>query len=280
MMITGTTCMQKLQAELLTQYDAIEAKAIARVAAEEIFGKLLLQTQEALSATLLHEWEMLSTALKNGIPLQYALGRAWFMDLVLKVSPAVLIPRPETEELVEYIIRENRNAAMRILDIGTGSGCIPIALKRKFPHAQLTAWDVSDEALAIARENAAKYQTDIQFVQQDVFEPSAGITAQRYQLIVSNPPYIHPSEKKEMHAHVLDHEPHLALFTPETDVLIFYRRMITLAGTLLDGQLWFEVHAAHASAVAELLHAAHFSSIRILRDMQGKDRFVTGVHIA
>lgn len=267
--------MQDLAQSLLVYYDTSEAITIARIAAEEIFGKQSLRVPMEISTEQLHQWDAVHAKLITGMPLQYALSRAWFMDFTLKVSPDVLIPRPETEELVEKIIQQNTLTAPRILDIGTGSGCIALALKKSIPGAQVYACDISANALQLAEENARAYNLDITFFQHDILNASLQ-NLESFDIIVSNPPYIHPDEKTDMQQHVVLHEPHLALFTPSHDWLIFYRAIADICRSHLSGWLWFEVHAQAGELVAEILIERGFQHVSCLQDMQHKNRFVAG----
>lgn len=268
--------VQDLAQTLLNQYDATEAAAISRIAAEEIFGKQALRIPTDISDEQQQHWQEVRSQLISGVPLQYALGRAWFMDLTLKVTPDVLIPRPETEELVEKIIQQTQISKPRILDIGTGSGCIALALKKAMPDAQVSACDTSIAALQIAAENAQQHNLDVTFFQSDILQPDALQHLPTFDLIVSNPPYIHPDEKMDMEQHVLAHEPHLALFTPTEDMFIFYHAIADACISVLRGWLWFEIHAQGGDQVAEILRSRGFQEVTIHRDMQQKNRFVAG----
>lgn len=276
-MPTILTYTTQLQTALLDQYDDAEARAVVRIAGEEVFGKENVRINAEASSEAVAEWERVCAQLIAGVPLQYALGRAWFMDLTLKVTPDVLIPRPETEELVEMVIRENTVKAARILDIGTGSGCIALALQKHIPGAQVTGIDISVAAVAIARINADANDVPATFECVDIFDAASVDALPVYDLILSNPPYIHPDESVLMHRNVLDHEPHSALFTPADNAFIFYERIADVARTHLRGSLWFEISADTGAQVAEILRQRGFHDVRILRDMQQKERFVTGM---
>lgn len=196
------------------------------------------------------------------------------MERSYHVAPGVLIPRPETEELVEVMLREIPSDA-RILDIGTGSGCIAISLSKTFPNAKVTAWDVSEDALCIARRNNDDLQASVCFVKQDVLA-WRGDGGQCYDVIVSNPPYITELEKQEMERNVLDWEPFSALFVPNNDPLLFYRRIGELGRMMLvdGGRLYFEINRAYGEATAMMLCGQGYTGIRILKDISGNDRFV------
>lgn len=211
-----------------------------------------------------------------GEPVQYAVGRARFMGMDFKVSPAVLVPRPETEGLVDLIADDwNGRTDLSVLDLCTGSGCIAVALARTLPFSDVEAVDVSADALAVARENATALGARVRFVRADVL----GIRPERaagFDIIVSNPPYVCESEKKDMDARVLDYEPHIALFVPDNDPLEFYRPIAEYASQALkkDGMLYFEINPLFASDVAVLLKNTGFADVQIFRDYRAKQRFV------
>lgn len=207
-------------------------------------------------------------------PIQYVLGQAPFYGRLFKVRPGVLIPRPETEELVHRIVsRHQKNRALKILDIGTGSGCIAISLALELAGSRVMAVDVSEDALLLAKENAEQLQAEVQFIQANILKESPA-EAEGLDILVSNPPYVMEQEAQLMQPNVLEWEPHLALFVKNEDPLLFYRRITALATTYLKpgGCLYFEINEACGDGVAELLRQAGFTAIAILKDMQGKDR--------
>jgi release factor glutamine methyltransferase len=211
------------------------------------------------------------------------LGHAEFDGLTLEVTPEVLIPRPETAELVAWIAGDVQDGAQeapqteapRILDIGTGSGCIPIALKHRLPRAILTAWDISEGALQVARRNASALHAEVQFERCDVLqaEDAGGRT---FDVVVSNPPYICQKERAQMHRNVLDWEPSLALFVPDDDALRFYRRIARLGRIILapGGALYFEINRAYGGDTVEMLHGLGYRDITLKKDMEGNDRMI------
>lgn len=210
-----------------------------------------------------------------GEPVQYAVGRARFMGMDFKVSPAVLVPRPETEGLVDMIADDwSGRSDLAVLDLCTGSGCIAVALARALPFAQVEAVDVSADALAIARANAEALGAKVRFVQADVLTLGPERAAE-YDIIVSNPPYVCESEKKDMDARVLDYEPHIALFVPDSDPLRFYRPIAASASVALKpgGMLYFEINPMFAADIEATLSAAGFTDVRVSRDFRGKQRF-------
>lgn len=221
------------------------------------------------------ELENIIFRLQKNEPIQYIRGFAEFDGRRFKVAPGVLIPRPETVELVDLVARENTDAR-RLLDIGTGSGCIAISLDKKLPDAEVEAWDISEDALAIARENNKVLAADVTFLQRDVLSNDWEKTPS-FDVIVSNPPYVTEAEKKEMDANVLDWEPELALFVPDDDPLRFYRRIADLGRELLlpGGKLYFEINQAYGRETAHILEMNQYHDVRVIRDIFGKDRIVT-----
>jgi release factor glutamine methyltransferase len=218
--------------------------------------------------------------LQTGEPVQYILGHTEFYGLDFKVNPAVLIPRPETEELVEWAISSvssKQLAVGNILDIGTGSGCIAISLKKNLPDAQVSAIDISTEALQTAKENAHVNKVDINFIHADILNHSPLTT--HYSLIISNPPYVTPDDKKQMHTNVTDFEPHTALFVPENDPLIFYKAIADFASTHLEkgGLLLFEINENYGEQIVEILSNKLFNNIELRKDLNGRDRMVKAV---
>ncbi|MFZ4543890.1 MAG: peptide chain release factor N(5)-glutamine methyltransferase [Saprospiraceae bacterium] len=221
---------------------------------------------------------IIKTRLLNHEPVQYIIGEADFYGLKFEVDPSVLIPRQETEELVHWIIETCKSEALNnpaILDIGTGSGCIPITLKKKISKCIATGWDISEEALELADINAVKNQVEVTFAQQDILKINT-INSTNYDIIVSNPPYIPYSEKKLMKENVLQYEPELALFVSDNDALIFYRNIIKFAQSALSqgGFLFFECNEYTAVKVMQLLNNAIFSEVLLRKDLSGKDRMI------
>lgn len=214
--------------------------------------------------------------LKKYVPIQHVLGVTEFYGLKYRVTEDVLIPRQETEELVDLIVKRYRNFAVKILDIGSGSGCIPIALKKNLPMADVWSCDISPEALAIARENAELNSVDVSFSLFDILSfddfPAIG-----FDIIVSNPPYVTESEKALMHSNVLDYEPHLALFVTDQEPLLFYNNIVKRSKKLLtnDGAIFFEINEAYGLEVKSLLADNGFDA-EIVKDINGKDRIVQG----
>ena len=263
---------------LQESYSVQEAANLSRIVCFEMLGQTTIDyylgKDIILSSKEMQKLNGILARLLNFEPIQYIQGTARFLERSYHVAPGVLIPRPETEELVEVMLREIPSDA-RILDIGTGSGCIAISLSKAFPNAKVTAWDVSEDALCIARRNNDDLQASVCFVKQDVLA-WRGDGGQCYDVIVSNPPYITESEKQEMERNVLDWEPFSALFVPNNDPLLFYRRIGELGRMMLvdGGRLYFEINRAYGEATAMMLCGQGYTGIRILKDISGNDRFV------
>lgn len=263
---------------LQESYSVQEAANLSRIVCCEMLGQTTIDyylgKDIILSSKEMQKLNGILARLLNFEPIQYIQGTARFLERSYHVAPGVLIPRPETEELVEVMLREIPSDA-RILDIGTGSGCIAISLSKAFPNAKVTAWDVSEDALCIARRNNDDLQASVCFVKQDVLA-WRGDGGQCYDVIVSNPPYITESEKQEMERNVLDWEPFSALFVPNNDPLLFYRRIGELGRIMLvdGGRLYFEINRAYGEATAMMLCGQGYTGIRILKDISGNDRFV------
>ena len=263
---------------LQESYSVQEAANLSRSVCCEMLGQTTIDyylgKDIILSSKEMQKLNGILARLLNFEPIQYIQGTARFLERSYHVAPGVLIPRPETEELVEVMLREIPSDA-RILDIGTGSGCIAISLSKAFPNAKVTAWDVSEDALCIARRNNDDLQASVCFVKQDVLA-WRGDGGQCYDVIVSNPPYITESEKQEMERNVLDWEPFSALFVPNNDPLLFYRRIGELGRMMLvdGGRLYFEINRAYGEATAMMLCGQGYTGIRILKDISGNDRFV------
>lgn len=209
-------------------------------------------------------------------PLQYVLGEADFYDLVFAVNPNVLIPRPETEELVQLILSHHLDKKFSILDIGTGSGCIPISLKKHLPKAHVSGCDISREALALAKANAQRNGVEVNFFYCDILNKNHW-SENHYDVVVSNPPYVLNADKKTMRPNVLDFEPHLALFVADDDPLVFYKVIADFALQALNasGHLYFEIHEAYGAATQELLETKGFKNVIVHQDVFGKVRMIS-----
>lgn len=215
--------------------------------------------------------------LEKNVPIQYLLGEAYFYGMKFKIGPGVLIPRPETEELVDLILKEVPEGQFSVLDIGTGSGCIAIALAKHLPKASVTAIDISSVALDIARKNADLNNVKVEFIESDILK--TGFLENKWDVIVSNPPYVLISEMKNMQAHVVEHEPHNALFVPDKDPLLFYKKIAAVAKQSLNkkGKLFFEINEAFGRDTLHMLKSYEFGNIKLLQDIFGKDRMVSAV---
>lgn len=254
-----------------------------RILLEDLFG--IDQKQQLMEPDLRideFQYTLLNNAvnqLMEGVPVQYVTGKAWFDGLLFHVDESVLIPRPETEEMVQKIAAEIApDKPLRIWDVGTGSGCIAIALAKRFPLAEVVAFDVSEEALVTARGNAFFNEVNVSFVCDDILHPQSDFWFQPVDLVVSNPPYIRECEKAFMEHNVLDHEPHSALFVPDDDPLLFYRQILQLAKPQLhpDGAIWFEINEALGVEMISLCQEMGCQG-EVLEDYNGKHRFFTAV---
>jgi release factor glutamine methyltransferase len=271
--------------ELGSIYDTNELYAIFELVCEHYLGysktDTRLKFQENLNQSDVLKIYDTAKALKTGMPIQYIFGEADFYNLKFKVNNSTLIPRPETEELVDLIIKSQTTdniAPTTILDIGTGSGCIPIALKKNIPNSKVTGIDISKEALEVAKSNTVKNNVDVEFIKLDILSPfDSSLITHHLSLIVSNPPYVLNSEAKQMDARVLEHEPHLALFVEDTDPIIFYKRIIDLCTKHLEekGHLFFELNPMYANDVKKYANDSKiFNFTEIVKDMSGKERFL------
>lgn len=262
-------------------YEAHEAKAIAMLVAEQVLQRSRLQLSVDRRQPVSEEqWQAAAAIigrLQQHEPLQYVLGCVHFYGLELEVGPGVLIPRPETEELVDLIVRDHaRGQQLQILDVCTGSGCIAIALSAHLPAEKVYALDISEPALAIARTNALKYGQPISWLRQDILGQNLDLLPASLDIMVSNPPYVLEQEKTFMRKNVLTFEPHLALFVPDNNALLFYKRISELALKHLKpgGRLYFEINEQQAAPLVELMQAMGFGLVEVLQDLFGKDRFI------
>lgn len=273
--------LEQFKVQLADLYSPGEVMAIARTVFADQLGwdaaRVQLDQHLALSESELLKVYMPLKRLRTGEPLQYVLGSVEFHGMRLHVGPAVLIPRPETEELVELILASGKQR-MRILDIGTGSGCIALALKRALSKSEVFGMDVSKAALAVARRNGEKLGLEVNWVHEDILSEGSRLPGQ-LDLVVSNPPYVPLKDHAEMTTQVVDHEPHLALFVPDEDPLRFYRAIAHKVWDALvpGGELWFEGHHHHAADVADLLAGLGYTSPRVLSDLSGAQRFIHAI---
>jgi release factor glutamine methyltransferase len=240
--------------------------------------QLLVNFDRVLPTKIINEIDQIVNELKLYKPIQYILGCTTFYNLDFKISEGVLIPRPETEELVNWIIKENSKGFYTILDIGTGSGIIAISLSKNMPGSTVTAIDIADEPLKITQQNCKLNNVDVELIQYDVLNPPKKLN-KTFDIIVSNPPYVTEKEKTMMHPNVLNYEPHLALFVPDNDPLVFYRHIIDIALDHLNsgGKIYFEINESFGTEVAILLEEKGFSEIVIQKDINNKNRMIRAV---
>ena len=270
---------QALKKQLAGQFESVELNPILSILIEHVTGwdqvQQVIHKDNAISEEQVLAFETAATALLAGRPIQYITGKTWFMGEPYIVNDQVLIPRPETEELVDWVIEYAaiKGKALRILDIGTGSGCIAIAIKKALPEAIVSAIDISTGAIKIAVTNASTLKADIEFTCLDIL--NTAFLPGQYDVIVSNPPYIPMQEMKNMELQVTDHEPNIALFVPDEDPLVFYKAIARLAKLHLstNGQLFFEIHYDQGDAMIALLDEMHFHA-ELRTDLFGKDRMV------
>ena len=278
----------QLQQSIQPLYENREASNIADLIMEDITGwdrsRRIVHHDALLSEPQLERYTHCKEELLHGRPTQYVLGHAWFCGMRLQVDEHVLIPRPETEELVMEVKKmyadtsTDRDHLFKMVDIGTGSGCIAIALKKYFPDWNVWAVDKYNGALAIAKTNAVLLDTEIHFVASDILKEAKTDLLPAFDLIISNPPYIPSEDKSAMDDRVLDHEPHDALFVTDNDPLQFYKAIIAFSEQhlLRGGMLFFETHELYAQEVAALLEANGFEHIVVKKDFQEKERIVMG----
>lgn len=276
--VTVGEMSRKLTDALAPRYGLGEAKAMTRLIFHHLKGwsqtDLVINSDRPVSDYIQEKIEDIATRLRAGEPLQYVLGEARFFGMDFEVTPAVLIPRPETEELVDMIVKENHTSDLRVLDVGTGSGAIAIALARNLKFPEITAIDISKQALEVAERNAKQLHARIQFLHRDIFkwEPAPD----SLDIIVSNPPYIAEHEKADMDSNVLDHEPPGALFVPDDDPLVYYRRIAQIGLTALasGGRLYFEINPLYADLLAAMLKADGYSNVAVGLDISRRKRFL------
>ena len=285
---------------LLGYYPDTEINSFFYILTNAILGMkridVSLKFEEHIKDETYNAFQSATECLQKYEPIQYIIGDTEFYGLNFSVNSSVLIPRPETEELVDWIIKENQSkASISILDIGTGSGCIAVSLAKHIPNAKVYALDVSKEALKIAKQNAKENQVDIMFVETDVLKLNQESVVKirdfpfgndvfnkshvKFDIIVSNPPYVRELEKELMNANVLKHEPHLALFVEDDDALLFYRKIAQLSKRLLanKGQLYFEINEYLGKDVKMLLEKEGFKNIELKQDIFKKDRMIKAI---
>jgi release factor glutamine methyltransferase len=262
-------------------YPKLEVESFFHILCDYFLGYSRVQVAMSLDKTM-SESELLKfhyaiKDLKKFKPVQFITGTQFFYDNEFKVTEHTLIPRPETEELVDLIVKDNADLKGSILDIGTGSGAIAISLDKALVNSSVTAFDVSKDALETAKVNNLAISSNVDFQYQDILKPS--YNGEAFEIIVSNPPYVLESEKELMQANVLDYEPHLALCVEDSDPLFFYKSIIEFCKLHLvsGGKLYFEINEKYGAETAKLLSDNNFSEIEVIKDMQGKDRMVKGI---
>jgi len=277
------TALQYIQSELHGLYPETEINSFGLLIIENLTGftrtQIIVNKNTQFSIEQQHEIKKIVEKIKNNIPIQYILGETEFYGLPFKVNESVLIPRPETEELVEWILSENPvEERLNLLDIGTGSGCIAISLKNSSPDWSLDAFDISKDALLTATQNAILNGVNVTFSEVDILNPPA-LIGRKWDIIVSNPPYVLESEKSEILPNVLNHEPHLALFVTDNDGLLFYRHIAQFAKQHLkqNGQLFFEINRMLGKMTVDLLESMGFYTVELRKDISGNDRMIKAV---
>ena len=266
--------------KLTPLYDVMEAESFFNITLQELRGwkrvDVALNPAAELSSDEIERWNEVLNKLELQQPIQYIFGHTHFYGLDFEVNNNTLIPRPETEELVEWIIHENKSrGAIKIVDIGTGSGCIAISLAKNLPNAQVFALDVSGDALVVAKRNADINNVEVTFIQQDIL--AADALPEIFDIVVSNPPYVRNLEKAEIKHNVLEYEPHLALFVEDDDALIFYRKIALLAKANFtqNGKLYFEINQYLGTEMAQMLEDFGFTNVVLRQDMYGNDRMIS-----
>jgi len=276
------TVMAGIRSRLTPKYGDGEAREMARIIFENLKGwnpvEIAIRQEEPISGYITGKVDAVIDRLLDNEPIQQIFGNADFYGLRLKVSRDTLIPRPETAELVDIIVKENSRKDLRVLDAGTGSGCIALALSRNLPFSEVTAIDISDNALDVARENGKTLRCNVDFRKADILSLPDGLRGNSFDIIVSNPPYIAEKEKSAMERNVLDYEPASALFVPNNDPLKFYTAILKAAqGELLipGGRLYFEINPIYADLLREETERLGFSNVTLTRDTDGKQRFLS-----
>lgn len=285
-----TDILRFFRDELQAIYEKEELETIIEYCFEDYLNMkrpdIVLRANDTISESNLLKFNFAIKDLKKYKPIQYILGKADFYGLKFQVNEHVLIPRPETEELVDLIIKENEELSTKsqevsILDIGTGSGCIPIALKKNIPFAKMYALDISIQAIEVAKQNALINNTDVNFIIDDILDPKLNLRKQTplFDIIVSNPPYIGISEKDQMQKNVLDYEPHIALFVANEDPLLFYNAISNFALKHLKpkGKLYLEINQAYGGETKQLLESKGFKNIILIKDLNNKNRILRGI---
>jgi len=264
--------------ELIPLYGEDESRQLTKILLEDVldisFEKIIIDEEIEHSASIKNQLANNVALLKNYSPIQYVLGKAHFYGRDFFVDSSVLIPRQETEELINEIVIDNKKPDLKILDIGSGSGCIAVTLGLELEKSKVTALDIDGRALDITLKNANQFELDIDYLLEDIL--NLDTLPEKYDIIVSNPPYVTEQEKKQMHNNVLKHEPNTALFVPNDNPLLFYEKIISLAKNHLNpkGKLYLEINENFGTDMVRLCEKEHCSCLRLIHDLNGKDRFI------
>lgn len=272
--------IKRLRTDLTPKYGAGEAEAIIRLIFHNLKGwstvDMLINENKTLSPYIVEKVDEIEQKLLNNIPIQYIVDEAYFYGMELYVNNSVLIPRPETEELIDLVVQSNKQPDLKVLEVGTGSGCISIALSRNLLFPEITSIDISKDALEVAARNIKDLKIrNVKLLEADVFSYNAAPDS--FDIIVSNPPYVCESEKLTMEPNVLEYEPHIALFVPDDDPLKYYKRIGIIAKTALKsgGKMYFEINPLHADSLRALFNMQGFVDIDLRLDIHGRKRFLT-----
>ena len=263
--------LDQLAKSLLMSRMNLNSTAYLLASESELCDEVLEQLRSDVHRLSMHE------------PLQYVLGNTSFYGLEIQCNPAALIPRPETEELVDWVLSEVQLPSCALIDLGTGTGCIPLAIKAKRPSWQVSAIDVSQDALALARINALRLALEVHFEAADLLTDFSGLAIKdKFNVVISNPPYIPNADAMSMLPNVLNHEPHLALFVPDSDPLLFYRRIVAFSEQYLEieGYVFVEIHEDLSEEIIQLFHQAGFANIELRKDLQGKPRMIKAQRVS
>lgn len=261
-------------------YQQPEIESLIAIIFDHVCGysktEMIMHRNQLLSATEADQINLIVSRLLRQEPIQYILGEAHFYGLKLWVNPSVLIPRSETEELVDLIVRSTKMSCPKIFDLGTGSGCIAIALQKNISGSEVWACDLSNEALAVAANNAKQHYADVQFFECDILSGLNCVDLPMFDVLVSNPPYVLQREKQIMNKNVTEYEPHKALFVSDDDPLVFYRAISRIGMQMLTvgGKVYFEINEAYGGAMIELMGEAGYKEVILHQDLQGKDRII------
>ena len=270
---------KELSDALLLHYPSREAESIAYIVVEHVLNYSKFEyaghKHELFPENHKAKWDEIKSRLILGEPIQYVVKEAHFYGLKYEVDSSVLIPRPETEELVDLILMENGQENISLIDLGTGSGCIPVSIKKNRDNWKVWALDISKEALVVAEKNASNNNVHISFIQEDILNPNLNVENQKFDIIVSNPPYVPVSDKIKMHKNVADFEPHIALFSPDEDPVKFYKAIAEFSNQHLkeSGKVYVEIHEKYGNEVKKLFENG-FRKVQIISDINSKPRIV------